>query len=580
MNKKKILLGCSVPLLIVGIGAFAMMRALKPKPKPERSETVQRGDVEIKVVENGTIEPLRKVEVKSKAGGRLLKLFVDEGKVVKVGDVLATIDPQEVNTQVAALQAQLIGAQARYAAASKSTDYQKDQTTNSIAQYEQAVIAAKARLNSALSLAKVQPELTAKAIEIAQANLEAAKSNLRLQQDNLRLLNESTHPQSVVNAQTAYDRALAQQQNQQRNLERQRQLLAKGFVAQQLADNAATDVRVAETQVREAKQRLDRIHQTNALEAGNAQSQILSARSQVHQMEAQLAQARADVSPATRQQEADNARAALAQAQAQLASAKSGRTQDRMRGDEAVSADAQVKQIKSQLDELLVRQNDTTIFASMAGVITRRYVEEGEMITSALSGFSSGTPIFQIGDLAVMLVKINVNEVDIAKIKEGTLTEVSLDASNGTLFTGKVRKIAPSSMSAGGAGDSGSRNNLASTNTGQVVRFLVEIQVDKADPRLHPGMSARCAIVVSRRKNVLRLPINCVQGSGDSATVQIITTEGTGSSAKETLTSRKVKLGLKGDDFVEILDGVKEGEKVRPNDFNGPARKAIDVKMD
>ncbi len=580
MNKKKVLLGCSIPLVIVGLGVFAAMRALKPKPQPNRSETVQRGDVEIKVVENGTIEPLRKVEVKSKAGGRLLKLFVDEGKVVKVGEMLATIDPQEVNTQVAALQAQLIGAQARFSAANKSTDYQKDQTTSSIAQFQQAVLSAKARLNQALSSAKVQPELTAKSIEIAQANLEAAKSNLKLQQDNLRLMNESTHPQNVVNVQTAHDRAVATLQNQERNLDRQKQLLAKGFVAQQLVDNAATDVRVAETQVREAKQRLDRIHQTNALEAGNAQSQILSARSQVHQMEAQLAQARADISPITRRQEADSARAALAQAEAQLVSAKSGRTQDKMRIDEALSADAQVKQIKSQLDELLVRQNDTTIYASMAGVITRRYVEEGEMITSALSGFSSGTPIFQIGDLAVMLVKINVNEVDISKIKEGTLTEVSLDASNGTVFTGKVRKIAPSSLTAGGSGDSGSRNNLASTNTGQVVRFLVEIQVDKADSRLHPGMSARCAIVVSRRKSVLRLPINCVQGVGESATVQIITTDGAGANAKETLTPRKVKLGLKGDDFVEILDGVKEGDKVRPNDYTGPVRKAIDVKMD
>ena len=580
MIKKKILLGCTIPLVIVGLGAFAAFRALKPKPQPTRSETVLRGDVEIKVVENGTIEPLRKVEVKSKAGGRLLKLFVDEGKVVKVGEMLATIDPQEVNTQVAALQAQLLGAQARFSAANKSTDYQKDQTTSSIAQFQQAVLSAKARLNQAMASSKVQPELTGKAIEIGQANLEAAKSNLKVQQDNLRLMNESTHPQSVVNVQTAYDRAVATLQNQERNLDRQRQLLAKGFVAQQLVDNAATDVRVADTQVREAKQRLDRIHQTNILEVGNAQSQIASARSQVHQMEAQLAQAKADISPVTRQQEVESARAALAQAEAQLTSAKSGRTQDKMRIDEALSADALVKQIKSQLDELLVRQNDTTVFASMAGVITRRYVEEGEMITSAISSFSSGTPIFQIGDLAVMLVKINVNEVDIAKINAGTLTEVSLDASNGTLFLGKVRKIAPSSISASGTGDSGSRNNLASTNTGQVVRFLVEIQIDKADARLHPGMSARCAIIVSRRKNVLRLPINCVQGTGNAATVQVIATEGVGANAKEIVSTRKVKLGLRGDDFVEITDGVKEGDKVRPNDFTGPVRKSIDVKMD
>ncbi len=576
MKKKKILIGCSIPLILIGIVSFAVVRTLKPKPQPGRSETVQKGDVEVKVVENGTIEPLRKVEVKSKAGGRVLKLHVDEGAVVKVGDILASIDPQEVNTQVAALQAQLIGAQARYAAANKSTTYQKDQTSSSISQFEQAVNSAKARLNQALASAKVQPELTAKAIEIAQANLESAKSSLKLQQDNFRLLTESTHPQNIVNAQTAYDRAVAQLKNQEKNLYRQRQLLEKGFVAAQIVDNAETEVRVAESQVREAKQRLDRIRPTNALEVTNAQSQIASARSQVHQMEAQLAQAKADVLPVTRQQEVDNARAALAQAEAQLTSAKSGRTQDRMRFDEAVAADAQVKQIKSQLDELLVRKADTTVYASMAGVITHRYVEEGEMITSAVSSFSSGTPIFQIGDLAVMLVKINVNEVDIAKIKEGTLTEVTIDASNGTTFTGKIRKIAPSSLTNGSSGDTGSRGNLASSNTGQVVRFLVEIQIDKADARLRPGMSARCAIIVSRRKSVLRLPSNCIQGTGNDSTVQVITAEAKGDQ-KEVLETRKVKVGLRGDDFVEIIEGVKEGEKVRPNEFKGPPRKTIEI---
>src|SRR5436305_2256729 len=120
----KLAIGCSA-LAVVGItaGVISAQRALKPQAKPIRAETVQRGDVEIKVVETGTIEPLRKVDVKSKAGGRISKLFVDAGAIVQQGQVIATIDPQEVNSQVEALRAQMAGAQARVEASQKSATY-------------------------------------------------------------------------------------------------------------------------------------------------------------------------------------------------------------------------------------------------------------------------------------------------------------------------------------------------------------------------------------------------------------------------------------------------------------------------
>src|SRR5205085_3654961 len=100
-------------------------------------EVAQRGDVEIKVTETGTIEPLHKVEVKSKVGGRVSKLLVDAGARVRTGQILATIDPQEINSEVAALRAQLAGAQARLASALKNTTFQQAQTSASIDQYRQ-----------------------------------------------------------------------------------------------------------------------------------------------------------------------------------------------------------------------------------------------------------------------------------------------------------------------------------------------------------------------------------------------------------------------------------------------------------
>ncbi len=567
---KKIILGCGLPLLLLAvIGIVAARMLVKPKVATERSEVVTHGDVEIKVVETGTIEPLRKIELKSKVGGRISRLFVDEDAVVTQGQILATIDPQEVNSQVAALHAQLNAAQARLAAAKKNAVYQESQTGTSIDQFVQNAAAAKARLDSAIAEAKAQPTLTTQSIEIAQANLEAAKAALKAQNDSLNLMLESTHPNTVAATQSSYIQAKAQAENSQRNVERQRKLLAKGFVSQQAVDTAEVDGQVSDAHLREVKERLDRLKQTNSLEEANARSQIASAQGTVHQAQVALAQAGTTVLNATKSNELQSARAAYAQAKAQLAAARSGRTQDSMRLDEAAASAAEVQQIQQQLNERLVNQHDTTLYATMPGVITKRYVENGDLITSAIGSFSSGSPVFQISDLATMLVKLNVNEVDISKLKIGLPTEVTIDADKGAQFQGKVRKVSPAAT----ASTDASGNATAQG----VIRFPVEIQISKANSRLKPGMSARCSIIVGRRQKVLRLPTNCVTGAGDTATVQIVTSTTKGGQTTETTSSRTVKVGLRGDDYIEILSGVTDGEKVRPSPYAGPPRKKIDL---
>jgi RND family efflux transporter MFP subunit len=243
-----------------------------------------------------------------------------------------------------------------------------------------------------------------------------------------------------------------------------------------------------------------------------------------------------------------------------------------MRLDDVAAAEADVSNWQNQVDNLKVQQHDTTLRASMAGVVTKKYSEVGELVTSAIASFGSGTSIFQIADLSTMLIKINVNEVDVSKLKTGMLTEVTTDSSRGALFVGKIRKVAPS---AGGSDPSAS----ATPSSGGVIRFPVEIQIDKEDPRLKPGMSARCTMVVARRKSVLRLPSNCVKTEGGKSSVQIVTETIIDGKKAEKVEPRQVIIGLTGDEFVEITSGVKEGEKVRPNPYSGPPRKEIDLNV-
>src|SRR5262249_19077069 len=151
--------------------------------------------------------------------------------------------------------------------------------------------------------------------------------------------------------------------------------------------------------------------------------------------------------------------------------------------------------------------------------VTKRYIEAGELVTSGVSSFSSGTPIVQIADLSRMLVRLTVNEVDVYKIRADQPVEIRIDGAKGELFHGRVSKVAPAAVDAAGAAQGGG----GGWSEGQgVVRFAVEIVVDRPDPRLRPGMTAKCTVVVARRRGVVRLPLDAVKGDGPTATVQLV----------------------------------------------------------
>jgi HlyD family secretion protein len=99
--------------LVVLIAALALAKMVKGTTiDPNKLGKVTRGDVARSVVATGKIQPITKVEVKSKASGIVEKLFVDINNVVKKGQQLAQLDQEEIQAQVAAQRAQLASAEA------------------------------------------------------------------------------------------------------------------------------------------------------------------------------------------------------------------------------------------------------------------------------------------------------------------------------------------------------------------------------------------------------------------------------------------------------------------------------------
>ena len=102
--------GAALTLLV--LSACRSGEAAEDAPKLQTEEVV-RGDLTIRAEATGTVEPVRSVEVKSKASGEILKLHVDVGDVVQPGSLLAEVDPRDVRNRYEQSQADLEVAKAR-----------------------------------------------------------------------------------------------------------------------------------------------------------------------------------------------------------------------------------------------------------------------------------------------------------------------------------------------------------------------------------------------------------------------------------------------------------------------------------
>ncbi|MEJ2189078.1 MAG: efflux RND transporter periplasmic adaptor subunit [Acidobacteriota bacterium] len=143
------------------------------------------------------------------------------------------------------------------------------------------------------------------------------------------------------------------------------------------------------------------------------------------------------------------------------------------------------------------------IFSPMDGVIIDRPVELGETVTGSGS-FNAGTVIATVADLATMLVKAGINEVDIGKIHLGQEARVTLDAFPRVLFTGVISRIAP-----------------AARLDDQVKVFDVEIALDELGHELRTGMTANIEIRGETRKQVLTVPVESVFIRGEEEMVYV-----------------------------------------------------------
>jgi HlyD family secretion protein len=193
-------------LLIVAVAATGAMRKAKPVP-PEKLVTAERGDIARSVVARGKIEPLSKVEVKSKANGIIKALLVDVGDMVKEGAILAELDKEDLQAQVREAKATQEGeeanlhsaiaaaAKARIEAANPDLEFARRDFERAQGLFKEKIASQQALddASRAYEMARNHQQLldasvnTADAqVEQAHARVAAAKASLDRAEENLR----------------------------------------------------------------------------------------------------------------------------------------------------------------------------------------------------------------------------------------------------------------------------------------------------------------------------------------------------------------------------------------------------------
>ncbi len=170
-----------------------------------------------------------------------------------------------------------------------------------------------------------------------------------------------------------------------------------------------------------------------------------------------------------------------------------------------------------------------TFRSPVAGIVTEKKALQGMR-------FMPGEALYQVADLTAVWVVADVFEQDIGLIKSGSKATVRINAYPDKAFTGAITYVYP-------------------TMNAETRTVPVRIEVANASQLLKPGMFAQVELPVAAKGPVVTIPTSAVIDSGTRRIVLIQAGEGR-------FEPREVKLGARSDTYVEVIDGVKDGEPV------------------
>jgi HlyD family secretion protein len=342
--------------------------------------------------------------------------------------------------------------------------------------------------------------------EIAAARQKVERSRLELADvtDGKGKLHEAEAAAAVANAERDLEKAIGAHADL-------KPLLAEGFITKQELERADQVVSRAREDLELAKRRRDALVQFGRpLELSQAQADASMTRESVRQMEAA--------------------------ASYRIEQKKSAITAGESRMAEAT---AKLSLARQQLARTEVR-------ADVPGIVVYRDVFFGSEQRKPQVGDQvwANQPLLILPDISKMTVETRVRETDIHKVEKNQNVSVRVQAYPDLKLTGRVTLV-------------GTLAQEEKERRG-VKFFGVTIQVNESEPRLRPGMTAAVEIMVERRPQTLRVPLEAVFERDGRHVCYVATRRG--------LVAQEVVLGPSNRDFVVIEKGLRRGDRVALRD--------------
>ncbi|WP_417094108.1 efflux RND transporter periplasmic adaptor subunit [Intestinimonas timonensis] len=211
--------------------------------------------------------------------------------------------------------------------------------------------------------------------------------------------------------------------------------------------------------------------------------------------------------------------------------------------DSLQSASESLRNAEISLENQYENLDDYTITSPIKGTIVDKNYNAGETT-------EANQVLCTIYDLSYLTMTLSVDELDIASIEVGQSVSIVADAVEDTTYTGTVTKV-----------------SVAGTSSGSATTYPVTIRIDETDGLL-PGMSVDATIELASAEDVLAIP-SAALNRGDTVLVTADSPSAANGTLVESTTedgedyySVEVTTGVSGDDYIEIVSGLQEGDTV------------------
>jgi HlyD family secretion protein len=229
---------------------------------------------------------------------------------------------------------------------------------------------------------------------------------------------------------------------------------------------------------------------------------------------------------------------------------------------------AQLDQSRASLQEAKDNLAKTRLVSPISGRVVRLAVEEGEVAVPGTFSRETGL-LLTIADLSVILAKVQVDETDVVRLSHKDSVEVTIDAYPDSTFVGRVTRVSQSAKL--------TSTETASGSNDRAVDFDVEITLKSPPKDVRPDLSCTARVITDTRKDALSIPIIALTvrnhervPNENNPALDTMTRRRPGELeeegvflVKEGIASfRPVKVGIAGDEYFEVVDGLRGGETI------------------